>query len=846
VREPKQTTSRLVRISAWVLVSPLIVGLARPSEALGQHPLSVDDTLRMEAIGRAAIVNQGHTLIYERIPPYESAPNLSSMTVSGGDSSASAHLYRIDLVHPGEADEPLFEQSRRGGYWLGSISPTSERIAIFSLRDGNLRAGVYSIATRTVRWFAFTPNYSLLIERPVWISADELVYAALAPGESPPILNRQALAESISSLWKKSFDGQEVSATAQESAVTGIQHVGAFRSGELLRVNVATGALQKVADGYFYDLRVSPDGTHLAALREGGIIQPDAEMPAPVSLDSRFKSLVVFDLQSDHRVDVSCSSCDVALGTLNWSADGRFLTYFSRAMGEPETASALFKYDARRRDSYEQGVGTLQPTCVFEWRPQAAAIGNVVAIFGRPPNTPRAPTGFWQCGQAQRADWFVTKRDGAFINVTKNFATVAPTLVGLNRNGLYVLADGGLWRVAASGRRALKAVFRGEGLHLWEEAKYLGSISQEAMNVGNPVPVDKIVLESTERIVSVDLKSNQVLPLLRPTPTAELLAVDSRTETAVFSDSGPSGTRLLLSQGKSLLDRPILQINSHLANVTEVRETEIAYEAGPYGRHTSCVVLPANWTSEKRFPLIVHVYPGTPGSCSSLLGLATLGPHNLKLLASRGYAVLFASTPWRETHAPDGSSPGFRPLVMAAVDESIRAGIADPDRMGVYGFSQGFHDVLELITQTGRFHAAVALNGISDIASDYGTTALPYLLAAEDPGNLAAGDPQRFELWLGAKPWENPARYIQGSPIFRAGDIHTPLLIMHSDMDVFPIGQSQEIFSALYRLRREAQYVTYWGEGHGNVSPANIRDMWQRIFAWYDSHLANESHATRP
>lgn len=100
----------------------------------------------------------------------------------------------------------------------------------------------------------------------------------------------------------------------------------------------------------------------------------------------------------------------------------------------------------------------------------------------------------------------------------------------------------------------------------------------------------------------------------------------------------------------------------------------------------------------------------------------------------------------------------------------------------------------------------------------------------------------RFELeasanFLGTRPWENPQRYIVTSPVFEAEKIETPVLIMHSDFDSFPLGQSEEIFTALYRQRKEATHVTYWGEGHGNRSPANIRDMWERIFDWYDSHL---------
>ena len=74
-------------------------------------------------------------------------------------------------------------------------------------------------------------------------------------------------------------------------------------------------------------------------------------------------------------------------------------------------------------------------------------------------------------------------------------------------------------------------------------------------------------------------------------------------------------------------------------------------------------------------------------------------------------------------------------------------------------------------------------------------------------------------------------------PSIHADRITTPLLIAHGDLDPFPLSQSEEMFSALWRLRREVTYVTYWGEAHGNLSPPNVRDLWARIFDWYADRL---------
>jgi len=58
------------------------------------------------------------------------------------------------------------------------------------------------------------------------------------------------------------------------------------------------------------------------------------------------------------------------------------------------------------------------------------------------------------------------------------------------------------------------------------------------------------------------------------------------------------------------------------------------------------------------------------------------------------------------------------------------------------------------------------------------------------------------------------------------------------------VTQAEEMFTALYRLNKDALFVRYWGEGHVLASSANIRDFWRRVFTWYDRHLAAD--ATEP
>jgi dipeptidyl aminopeptidase/acylaminoacyl peptidase len=108
-----------------------------------------------------------------------------------------------------------------------------------------------------------------------------------------------------------------------------------------------------------------------------------------------------------------------------------------------------------------------------------------------------------------------------------------------------------------------------------------------------------------------------------------------------------------------------------------------------------------------------------------------------------------------------------------------------------------------------------------------------------------------FQVWngerlLGVPPWKDLERYIRNSPIAYVDRVQTPVLIMQGDLDYVPIQQGEEFLTALFRQNKRADFVRYWGEDHVLDSPANIRDMWQRIYAWFDAFLPNKPDTPDP
>jgi len=173
--------------------------------------------------------------------------------------------------------------------------------------------------------------------------------------------------------------------------------------------------------------------------------------------------------------------------------------------------------------------------------------------------------------------------------------------------------------------------------------------------------------------------------------------------------------------------------------------------------------------------------------------------------------------------------------VMPAIDKVVELGIADPERLAVMGHSYGGYSTFSLVTYTTRFKAAVAMAGLSDLVSVYGQF---------EPGDQFAAHPQdrtwlarlaeHGQLRLWATPQQDLWRYLKNSPLFFAERVQTPLMIVQGDLDTVPITQGEEFFTALQRQNKRVRFVSYAGEGHVIVQPANVRHLWSHIFAWFD------------
>jgi dipeptidyl aminopeptidase/acylaminoacyl peptidase len=231
---------------------------------------------------------------------------------------------------------------------------------------------------------------------------------------------------------------------------------------------------------------------------------------------------------------------------------------------------------------------------------------------------------------------------------------------------------------------------------------------------------------------------------------------------------------------------------------------------------------PAEAKAKAPYQLVVHPHGGPHGRA------ATGFDFTVQVLAAHGYAVFQpnfrGSSGYGQTFldADRGDfGGGDMRDILAGVDHLIADGVADKDRLFVYGVSYGGYMTSWLVGQTGRFRAAVAQNAVTDLTMMW-----------------CLSDLQSWTEWeFGGRPWEVPDRMRKHSPLTYADRVTTPTLVLHAAGDRrCPLPMGKAYYQALKARGVPTGLVVYPDEGHGIKQPRHREDVLRRVLDWFAKH----------
>jgi dipeptidyl aminopeptidase/acylaminoacyl peptidase len=327
------------------------------------------------------------------------------------------------------------------------------------------------------------------------------------------------------------------------------------------------------------------------------------------------------------------------------------------------------------------------------------------------------------------------------------------------------------------------------------------------------------------------LDGGAITRLAGPIVVEELAAAAGHTAVLSSSDHAPVEV-YALEEGRL---RPLSAHNQGLfAELTLGSVEDITFKSRDGTVIHGQQVVPPDFVRGRRYPTIVWIHGGPNGQDDHSLELEGYGPPlERQLFATHGYVVLAINyrggsgrgAQFARSIVADWGHKEVEDL-LAGVDYAIAAGMADPARLAVGGWSYGGLLTDYTIASDPRFKAAIAGAGSGNQLSTYGTD--EYVL--------------EYNAELGP-PWRATAAWLKVSyPFFHADRIRTPTLFLGGDRDFnVPIAGGEQMYQALRTLGIPTQLIVYPGEYHVLTRPSFLVDRSRRYLEWMDRYLRSQA-----
>ena len=279
-------------------------------------------------------------------------------------------------------------------------------------------------------------------------------------------------------------------------------------------------------------------------------------------------------------------------------------------------------------------------------------------------------------------------------------------------------------------------------------------------------------------------------------------------------------------------DRRLTDVNGSILKGAELSSPEEFWFTASDGvRIQGWVMKPVGFREGKKYPTILEIHGGPYGAFGYSFS------HGFQVFASNGFAVVYtnprSSLGYGEKFSAQAGHWGERDYVdiMEAMDYVEKHfPFIDSKRLGVTGGSYGGFMTNWIVGHTDRFKAAIAEVSISNWYSFHGAAdigAMPWL--------------PTHDIGLGKNPWDALELYFEKSPISYVKNVKTPLMLIVADEDWdCTIDQSEQMFVALKKLKKEVELIIFPGEWHSFSrvgKPSHRLERFEHILRWFNKYL---------
>lgn len=677
-----------------------------------------------------------------------------------------------------------------GTSWGPSWSPDGERLAFYSDRSGEQRVWLWERNSGTLRQLADAPARSLLSDPIQWTANGAQILVRLLPEGMTIKQANDLFLTPIQQNDEKTTTGDSGVTVYSSAAPTNKKgqprsqgSLQAFNNGalaDIALIDITNGRVTRLTrNSHPIWFALSPDGSSLAFTEMKG-------------------------LESEREIQ---SLFDIVVVTLG-----------------PKSTTRVLATNVRQQSGR-----------TVSWSPDSKMLGYITG------------------GPLAKGDCFVIAvADGSTRNVTPNphpdfdIDFFGPRWDGSGRN-LYLINrssrdSDSLWRVDITEGKAMPLA-RIDGLRIIDVITPSGTARVWSPDSGRSLVVvtrdDAMKQEGLYRIevttgTAVKLREGPVS--FGPLPSFKIdVSADGSRVIYALQSAGQSEDLWLTDRNALSEARRVTRANPQLDKYVMGESRVIEWLSSEGQLLRGSLLLPAGYKAGTRCPMVVVQYPGAMLS-NNANRYPQYGTLNTQLLATRGYAVLLPDLPNKR-----GTIMSDLPkAVLPGINKVVEMGIADSDRIGVWGHSLGGYGVLSLIVQTTRFKAAVDSAGLSNIISSYGQM-------GDNGSSIYIGHSEQFV--TSGTLWTHRGSFIENSPVFYLDKVETPLLILQgTEDDATAPFHSDQVFVFLRTLGKEVEYAKYKGEPHAPSlwSYRNRIDFLNRTITWFDRWLKAPAGVPKP
>ncbi|MDD1501635.1 S9 family peptidase [Lysinibacillus sp. CNPSo 3705] len=334
-------------------------------------------------------------------------------------------------------------------------------------------------------------------------------------------------------------------------------------------------------------------------------------------------------------------------------------------------------------------------------------------------------------------------------------------------------------------------------------------------------------------------KTNYLIGLLSENGSVEMLSdkVDSFIMDASITRDGNH-----LSYNKAITnetfeiyldDKKITSENSFFKGKLKSNREIISWQSSDGLEIEGVLSTPVDFDANKKYPLLVVVHGGPAWASFPIFSNCFNEKYPIEQFIEKGFIVLEPNYRGSSGYGNEFLKANYRKLgivnyddVISGVDKLVDKGMADKDRVGVMGWSNGGYVAAFCSTFSSRFKAVSVGGGITNWRTQYVNTDIPYFTRT----------------YLGNDPWNDPEVYTKTSPMTYIKSACTPTLIQHGEQDArVPIPNAYELYQGLKDMEVATELIIFKGMAYSSDQPGiNVAIMKQNLM-WFSHYILGGS-----